>query len=89
MSSLATLARAASSAANFNSPFYATVATIIPVLFLALAVQGKVFQDFLDRGGKLTRDLLGRSERHQGVLNVAIGLGGGLASIFHAAEASA
>ena len=31
----------------FNGLFYATAATIIPVLFLALAVQGRLYEDLL------------------------------------------
>jgi hypothetical protein len=31
----------------FNGLFYATAATVIPVLFLALAVQGRVYTDLL------------------------------------------
>jgi hypothetical protein len=31
----------------FNGLFYATVATIVPVLFLALAVQGRFFEELL------------------------------------------
>jgi hypothetical protein len=45
MSSLATLGHAAAPAPPaFNGLFYATAATIIPVLFLALAVQGTAYQ---------------------------------------------
>jgi hypothetical protein len=48
MSSLASLARATASAAPaFNSTFYATVATVIPVLFLALAIQGRMYEQLL------------------------------------------
>jgi hypothetical protein len=31
----------------FNTVFYATVATIIPVLFLAIAVQGRLYEELL------------------------------------------
>jgi hypothetical protein len=42
MTSLALLAHAAHAAPPaFNSTFYATAATVIPVLFLAIAVQGR------------------------------------------------
>jgi hypothetical protein len=45
MSSLAPLAQAAAPAAPaFNSTFYATIATVIPVLFLALAIQGRIYE---------------------------------------------
>jgi hypothetical protein len=48
MSSLASLAHAARAAAPaFNGLFYATAATIIPVLFLAIAVQGPLYGDLL------------------------------------------
>jgi hypothetical protein len=41
--SLAALAHAAPAAPAFNTEFYATAATIIPVLFLAVAVQGNTY----------------------------------------------
>src|SRR5580704_3737719 len=48
MSSLASLAHEARTAApEFNGLFYATAATIIPVLFLAIAVQGPLYGDLL------------------------------------------
>jgi hypothetical protein len=48
MSSLASLAHGAgASAPAFNGQFYATAATIIPVLFLAIAVQGPLYGDLL------------------------------------------
>lgn len=48
MSSFALLAHGARAAAlAFNTAFYATAATIIPVLFLAIAVQGRAFQEML------------------------------------------
>jgi hypothetical protein len=48
MSSLASLALGARAAAPaFNGLFYATAATIIPVLFLAIAVQGPLYGDLL------------------------------------------
>ena len=31
----------------FNATFYSTVATVIPVLFLAIAVQGRAYEDLL------------------------------------------
>lgn len=46
MSSLAPLAHAAA-APPFNTDFYVTIATVIPVLFLAIAVQGPVYQDLV------------------------------------------
>jgi hypothetical protein len=48
MSSLALLAHtAAPPPPAFNSTFYATAATIIPVLFLAIAAQGPFFEELL------------------------------------------
>jgi len=48
MSSLVSLAHAARPAAPaFNGLYYATAATIIPVLFLAIAVQGPLYGDLL------------------------------------------
>jgi hypothetical protein len=48
MSSLASLVPGARAAAPaFNGLFYATAATIIPVLFLAIAVQGPLYGDLL------------------------------------------
>jgi hypothetical protein len=48
MTSLALLAHPASHAAPaFNGLFYATVATVIPVLFLALAVQGSTYRELV------------------------------------------
>jgi hypothetical protein len=39
---------AAANPPPFNGLFYATAATIIPVLFLAIAVQGTTYQDLLN-----------------------------------------
>ena len=48
MTSLAEIAHPASHAAQaFNGLFYATAATVIPVLFLAIAVQGHAVEDLL------------------------------------------
>jgi len=48
MTSLASLAHGARAATPaFNGLFYATAATIIPVLFLAIAVQGPLYGDLL------------------------------------------
>ncbi len=46
MSNVATLAHTAVTQA-FNGLFYATVAGVIPVLYLAIAVQGTVYQDIV------------------------------------------
>lgn len=44
-----TLALAHSNAAPpFNGLFYATVATVIPVLFLAIALQGGTYRQLMD-----------------------------------------
>lgn len=56
MSSLASLAHEARTAAPaFNGLFYATAATIIPVLFLAIAVQGPLYGDLLKASGTTLR----------------------------------
>jgi hypothetical protein len=53
MTSLASLAHGTSAAAPaFNTAFYATAATIIPVLFLAIAVQGSLYSDLLKASTK-------------------------------------
>jgi hypothetical protein len=41
---------AVTTTAQFNSTFYATAATIIPVLFIALAVQGHAYEALLRAG---------------------------------------
>jgi len=46
MTSLAALAHTAAAPA-FNGLFYATAATVIPVLFLAIAVQGNAYETLL------------------------------------------
>jgi len=52
MTSLALLAHTAHTAApGFNTAFYATTATVIPVLFLAIAVQGRTYEDLLKAAG--------------------------------------
>jgi hypothetical protein len=48
MTSLALLEHTATAASPpFNGLFYATIATIIPVLYIALAVQGDAYEPFL------------------------------------------
>ena len=59
--SLALLARDAATPA-FNGLFYATAATIIPVMFLALAVQGSLYNDLL----KASVEALGRFTTRSG-----------------------
>jgi hypothetical protein len=41
---------AARHALPFNTVFYATIATVIPVLFLAIAVQGRLYEDLIKAG---------------------------------------
>jgi hypothetical protein len=49
MSSIAALAQAGGAKASpFNATLYATVASIIPVLFLALAVEGPTYTDLAE-----------------------------------------
>jgi hypothetical protein len=56
MTSLGTLAHAAAPPAPaFNGLFYATAATIIPVLFLAIAVQGSLYGDLLQASAAALR----------------------------------
>src|ERR1700728_5153728 len=56
MSSLASLAHEARTAApRIQRPVYATAATIIPVLFLAIAVQGPLYGDLLKASGTTLR----------------------------------
>jgi hypothetical protein len=53
MTNLASLAHGTSAAPPaFNTAFYATAATIIPVLFLAIAVQGSLYGDLLKASTK-------------------------------------
>jgi hypothetical protein len=55
---LASLAHEATKAAPaFNGLFYATAATIIPVLFLAVAVQGRTYESLLTTLSKLQKRL--------------------------------
>jgi hypothetical protein len=53
--SLIALAHAAPAPPPFNATFYATAATIIPVLFLAIAVQGRAYDNLLKTLGALLR----------------------------------
>lgn len=46
---------------KFNANFYITVGTVIPVLFLALTLQGSTLNDMLDRW-KATGEALARGE---------------------------
>ena len=82
MSSLASLASGARVAAPaFNGLFYATAATIIPVLFLAIAVQGPLYGDLLKASAATLRRFrehkAGASPRH---LVVRLWIGSVLAS---------
>lgn len=47
-------------APQFNGLFYATAATVIPVLFLAIAVQGRVYEDLLKLIDSRTRRARGK-----------------------------
>jgi hypothetical protein len=40
---------------SFPTVFYATTATIIPVLFLAIAVQGRIYEGFVSRAANYVR----------------------------------
>ena len=58
MSSLALLAHAAAPPPPaFNGLFYATAATVIPVLFLAIAVQGRTYENLVNAGTAADRRL--------------------------------
>jgi hypothetical protein len=64
MSSLAALAHAAGATGPvFNHDFYATAATIIPVLFLAIAVQGSLYNDLLKVSVEAVRRFRARNAR--------------------------
>jgi hypothetical protein len=58
MSDLASLVRSGHTAPPFNGLFYATVATLIPVLFLAIAVQGRGYR-------KMLKAIVGTAGRHR------------------------
>ena len=76
MSSLAALAHAGHvRSAPFNGLFYATAATIIPVLYLALAVQGNLYTDLLKAGSGADPRVFRRRFREdpRGPLRVIIG----------------
>jgi tetratricopeptide (TPR) repeat protein len=55
MTSLALLARS-HAAPVLNTTFYATAALLIPVLFLAIAVQGNAFRQVINAPGRLAAD---------------------------------
>jgi hypothetical protein len=66
MDILAALAHtAAPTAPAFNGLFYATVATIIPVLFLAIAVQGRMHENVLKAADDLARRVVGSGPEYQ------------------------
>lgn len=44
------LAQAAQQPASFNTAFYSVTATVIPVLFLAIVVQGGAYENLIRRG---------------------------------------
>ena len=67
------LAARAHDAPAFNGLFFATAATIIPVLFLALAVQGNAYQALLNAFSTLSRISLGTGpwqQRHAAAAGV-------------------
>lgn len=55
MSSLATLAHTAAAPPPFDATYYATIATVIPVLFLAIAVQGGTYGKILQSATRAIR----------------------------------
>ncbi len=56
MTSLA-LATHAAAAPPFNGLFYATAATVIPVLFLAVTIQGRIYQDLVNAAAAARRQM--------------------------------
>jgi hypothetical protein len=58
------------STTHFNAAFYSTAATVIPVLFLAVAVQGSTYQDLLKAAGAMYK----RTRRDQIIRKVAMTL---------------
>jgi hypothetical protein len=50
LAAMSSLTLAHTAAPAFNGLYYATVATIIPVLFLALAIQGNDYEELVKRG---------------------------------------
>lgn len=84
MNSLASLTHAAAPAAPaFNADFYITAATVIPVLFLAFAVQGRTYQDMLQaiRRAKERAAISYRPLRILALLILAAGTNGEIVAI--------
>ena len=65
MSSLTSLTSESSHGVTFNATFYATVATVIPVLYLAFAVQGTAYQNALRAAFSLLRTRTNGSLRRE------------------------
>jgi hypothetical protein len=55
LAAMSSFALAHTAAPAFNGLYYATVATIIPVLFLALAIQGNDYEELVKRGAVTTK----------------------------------
>ena len=53
MTGLAAFANSAPAAQPFDATYYATIATVIPVLFLAIAVQGHMFEGLIKAAADL------------------------------------
>jgi hypothetical protein len=68
MSSLAMLAHGGhAKAPPFNAIFYATVATVIPVLFVAAALQADVYTEMINSATSTARRLQGPEGRSEGI----------------------
>jgi len=52
LASMQSIALARAAAPPFNGLFYATMATVIPVLFVAAAVQGRTYQEMLKESSR-------------------------------------
>jgi hypothetical protein len=73
------LAQAHAAPAAFNGLFFAPTATVIPVMFLAIAVQGRTFEDLLDAQAAGLRQYRKeiRELRASGQLTLGRAFGGG------------
>lgn len=72
MTTLALLAHHAAAPA-FNTAFYATAATVIPVLFLAIAVQGRGYDALVKAFGAAFRRLRSTPRSGDGIVTVGKG----------------
>jgi hypothetical protein len=59
---------------NFPSDFYVTCATVIPVLFIAFAIEARQLQPPLAAGYRAFRRLVGREGRFRDFVLFAVGL---------------